>query len=143
MALHRRKLPPDDELFPDLTHYHSIVGALQFLTFTHPDICYSVNFVCQYMQSPTVAHFKLVKRILRYISGTSHFGMRILSSSSLDLYAFQTLIGLGAQLLAGPRLGFAPFLAVIAYHGVLRSNLPLLALVQRPSIVPWHPLLLN
>jgi hypothetical protein len=38
-----------------------------------------------------MAHFKMVKCILRYISGTSYFGMQILSSSSLDLYAFSNV----------------------------------------------------
>ena len=83
-----RKLSTNDELFLDPTHYRSIVSALQYPTFTRPDISYNVNFVCQFMHSFTMAHFKLVKRILRYISGTTHFGMRILSSSSFNLYAF-------------------------------------------------------
>jgi hypothetical protein len=110
MALHCRKLPPGDEMFPDPTHYRSIVGALQYLTFTRPDICYSVNYVCQFMQSPTVAHFKLVKRILRYISGTSHFGMRLLSSSSLDLYAFADADWAGCPATRRSTMGFCTFL---------------------------------
>ncbi|XP_042950169.1 uncharacterized mitochondrial protein AtMg00810-like [Carya illinoinensis] len=44
-------------LFPDLTMYHGLVGGLQYLTFTRPDLSYSVNYACQFMQSPTVAHF--------------------------------------------------------------------------------------
>jgi histone deacetylase 1/2 len=31
----------------DTTHYRSVVGALQYLTLTRPDISYSVNKVCQ------------------------------------------------------------------------------------------------
>lgn len=34
--------------------YKSIVGALQYLTITWPDIAYSVNKVCQYIHSPTL-----------------------------------------------------------------------------------------
>ncbi|CAL8996514.1 unnamed protein product, partial [Prunus brigantina] len=53
----------------DPTFYRSIVGALQYLTFTRPDLSYAVNTVCQYMTAPTEIHFNLVKRILRYIQG--------------------------------------------------------------------------
>jgi hypothetical protein len=34
------------ELFSDLTRFQQIIGALQYLTFTRPDICYVVNKVC-------------------------------------------------------------------------------------------------
>ena len=81
-------LPNCNELYPDPTHYRSIVGGLQYLTFTRPNISYSVNFVCQFMHAPTLAHYKLVKRILCYVRGTTHLGMHILASSTLDLYAF-------------------------------------------------------
>lgn len=42
--------------------YRSMVGALQYLTFTKPNIAYSVNIVCQFMNSPTNAHLCLVKK---------------------------------------------------------------------------------
>ena len=51
----------------DITQYRSIVGALQYLTFTRPDIAYAVNTVCQYMTNPSDVHFSAVKRILRYL----------------------------------------------------------------------------
>lgn len=53
-----------DELFKDPHLYRSLVGGLQYLTFTRPDISFSVNYVCQFMHNPTTFHFQLVKRIL-------------------------------------------------------------------------------
>jgi len=38
--------------FGDHTLYRSIVGALQYITITRPEIAYSVNKVCQYMHQP-------------------------------------------------------------------------------------------
>lgn len=35
-----------DPLFPDATRFRQLVGALQYLTFTRPDICYAINRVC-------------------------------------------------------------------------------------------------
>ena len=49
----------------DATEYCSIVGALQYLTLTKPDICYAVNQVCQFMHALTTVHLQAVKRILR------------------------------------------------------------------------------
>lgn len=53
--------------YGDTTHYRGVVGALQYLTLTRPDLTYSVNYVSQFMHAPTQAHFKMVRRILRYI----------------------------------------------------------------------------
>jgi hypothetical protein len=40
----------------DATKYRSVVGALQYLTLTRPDIAYSMNKVCQFLQLPTTIH---------------------------------------------------------------------------------------
>jgi histone deacetylase 1/2 len=55
----------------DCTRYRSIVGALQYLTLTRPDIVFSVNKVCQYLHAPTTSHWTAVKRILRYVRACS------------------------------------------------------------------------
>ena len=44
--------------------YRSVVGALQYLTNTRPDIAFVVNKACQFMQHPTSAHWLFVKCIL-------------------------------------------------------------------------------
>ena len=38
----------------DSTRYRSVVGALQYLTLTRPDIYFSVNKVCQYLHAPFI-----------------------------------------------------------------------------------------
>ncbi|XP_058751767.1 uncharacterized mitochondrial protein AtMg00810-like [Vicia villosa] len=67
---------------PDPTHFRSIVGALQYATLTRPEISYSVNKVCQFLSNPLEEHWKVVKRILRYLSGTLHHGLLIQAASS-------------------------------------------------------------
>jgi histone deacetylase 1/2 len=76
-------LGPDDS-----TRYRSIVGALQYLTLTRPDISFSVNKVCQFLHAPTTIHWTIVKRILRYIKGTLKLGLSFKRSSSSLLSAF-------------------------------------------------------
>uniref|UniRef100_A0ACD5V017 Uncharacterized protein n=1 Tax=Avena sativa TaxID=4498 RepID=A0ACD5V017_AVESA len=72
----------------DSTQYRSIVGDLQYLTLTRPDICFSVNKVCQYLHTPTTAHWTAIKRILRYINGTKQVGITFQPSSSTLLCAY-------------------------------------------------------
>jgi histone deacetylase 1/2 len=40
----------------DSTRYRSIVGALQYLRLTRPDLSFAVNKVCQFLHSPTTVH---------------------------------------------------------------------------------------
>lgn len=40
----------------DITKYRSIVGALQYLTLTRPDVSFPVNKVCQYLHALTTIH---------------------------------------------------------------------------------------
>jgi hypothetical protein len=74
------------EPFLDSTRFRQIIGALQYLTFIRPDICYAVNKVCQFMHAPTESHWVVVKRILRYVKGTSSFGLHLTHGSSLSLH---------------------------------------------------------
>lgn len=70
----------DDE-FTDVTLFHTLVGSLQYLTLTRPEIAHAVNVVCQHMHAPKASHFILVKRILRYIKGTLSHGLHFQPSS--------------------------------------------------------------
>jgi histone deacetylase 1/2 len=72
----------------DATWYRSLVGALQYLTLTRPDISFSVNKVCQYLHSPTIVHWSAVKQILWYVCGTLNYGLKIRSSKSMMVSAF-------------------------------------------------------
>jgi histone deacetylase 1/2 len=72
----------------DITHYRSIVGSLQYLTLTRPDISFSVNKVCQYLHDPTTTYWTAAKHILRYIQGTLKIGLIFHKSSSSLLGPF-------------------------------------------------------
>jgi histone deacetylase 1/2 len=72
----------------EATEYRSIVGGLQYLTITRPDISFAVNRVCQFLHAPRTTHWSAVKRILRYIRLTASYGLHLQSASSLGLSAF-------------------------------------------------------
>ncbi|XP_066375187.1 uncharacterized mitochondrial protein AtMg00810-like [Miscanthus floridulus] len=72
----------------DASDYRSLVGALQYLTMTRPDLQYAVQQAYLHMHAPTMAHQGLVKRILRYIRGTTELGLHLRRSSQSDLVAY-------------------------------------------------------
>jgi len=84
---YHRLLKDDGEPYPNPQLYISLVGALQYLTFTTPDIAFFVHQVCQFMQHPMMSHFTAVKRILRYLKGTLKFGLSY-TRGDLQLKAF-------------------------------------------------------
>jgi hypothetical protein len=51
----------DGEILPDPTEYRTIVGALQYVTLTRPDIAYSVNQLSQHMHVPTLSILQQLK----------------------------------------------------------------------------------
>ncbi|TYK06528.1 uncharacterized protein E5676_scaffold70G00630 [Cucumis melo var. makuwa] len=55
--------------------YRSIVGSLLYLTASRLDIAYAVGICARYQTDPRITHLEAVKRILKYIHGTSDFGM--------------------------------------------------------------------
>jgi hypothetical protein len=58
----------------DPTMYRSIVGSLRYLVNTRPDLAYLVGYISRFMEKPTTERLVAVKRVLRYIAGTLHFG---------------------------------------------------------------------
>ena len=68
------------------TSFRILVGALQYLTFTQPDLSFAVSQVCQFMHAPTDVHLMVAKRILWYLRGTLHCGL-LFQPGSLCLQA--------------------------------------------------------
>ncbi|RVX16039.1 Retrovirus-related Pol polyprotein from transposon RE1 [Vitis vinifera] len=87
----------DGDPMDEVTQYRSVVGALQYLTITRPDIAFAVNKACQFMQQPTSAHWLSIKRILRYPKGTMQDGLLLSPSTNLTIEGFSDA-DWGAQL---------------------------------------------
>ncbi|KAI3764159.1 hypothetical protein L2E82_14162 [Cichorium intybus] len=68
--------------------YRQLAGALQYLTFTRPDISYAVQQICMHMHAPRTSHLNALKRILRYIKGTINHGLLLTKSTSAKLLAY-------------------------------------------------------
>nr|GEU38243.1 ribonuclease H-like domain-containing protein [Tanacetum cinerariifolium] len=82
------KLGSDADPVSDPTLYHSLAGALQYLTFTRSYISYVVQQICLYMHDPRDPYFSTLKRILRYVRGTINHGLQLHVSSTSQLTAY-------------------------------------------------------
>lgn len=70
------------------TAYRQMIGALQYLSITRPDIAFAVNKLAQFMHRPTQTHLAAAKRLLRYLKGTLYHGWSLSHSSTPFLHAY-------------------------------------------------------
>ena len=63
------------ESLGDPRRYRRLVGKLNYLTITRPDISFPISVVSQFLQSPCDSHWDAVIRILRYIKSTPSQGV--------------------------------------------------------------------
>jgi hypothetical protein len=75
-------------LLSDSTYYRHLIGLLQYLTLTCPDISYAVHNVCQFMQHPRDSHLIVVKRVFRYLKGTLNIGFNFVKTPHIALRGF-------------------------------------------------------
>ena len=68
-------LTREGELFEDPEKYRRLVGKLNYLIITRPNIAHSVSIVSQYMSSPTIDNWTAVEHILCYWKGAPGQGI--------------------------------------------------------------------
>jgi hypothetical protein len=56
--------------------YKQMVGSLNYLTTTRPDITYSVSVLSQFMVKPQEIHWNVAKVVLGYLKGTLDYGIK-------------------------------------------------------------------
>lgn len=67
------KAETEEEINP--TEYRKVIGCLRYLMHTRPDMAFSVGVLSRYMESPRVSHGKALKHVLRYLKGTTDYGI--------------------------------------------------------------------
>ena len=59
----------------DITLYRSMIGCLLFLIASRLDISFSVGVCARFQANPKISHLTAIKRIIKYVNGTSDFGL--------------------------------------------------------------------
>nr|GEX75317.1 ribonuclease H-like domain-containing protein [Tanacetum cinerariifolium] len=72
----------------DQTKYHSMVGALMYLTASRPNIMHATCYCARYQAKPTEKHLTAVKRIFRYLKDTIQIRLWYLKDIGFELTAF-------------------------------------------------------
>eukprot|EP00253_Pinus_taeda_P023259 PITA_23259 len=67
------------------TMYRQLVGSLNYLTTTRPDISYVVSILSQFMAKPDESHWIAAKRVLRYVKGTINFGIEYTNACNVEV----------------------------------------------------------
>ena len=67
----RHKLSSKDEtLVVEQKKYRSMIGGLQYLTHSRPDIANAIGIMEKFQADPKEYHYTVVKSIFRYLKGT-------------------------------------------------------------------------
>ncbi|XP_048622596.1 secreted RxLR effector protein 161-like [Brassica napus] len=65
----------EDEREIGATEFRRIKGCLRYLLHTRSDLCYAVGVLSRYMHNPRDSYGQAIKHILRYVKGTTNYGM--------------------------------------------------------------------
>ncbi|XP_048624144.1 secreted RxLR effector protein 161-like [Brassica napus] len=68
----------------DATNYRKKVGCLRYLLHTRPDLYDCVGVLSRYMQDPKESHGVAMKQCLRYLQGTTSYGLTFNSASARE-----------------------------------------------------------
>ncbi|XP_050919141.1 secreted RxLR effector protein 161-like [Lathyrus oleraceus] len=72
----------------DVKKSKGMIGSLIYLNASRPDIMFSVCMFTRYQLAPKEYHLKVVKRILRYLHGTSNYGIWYSKGSDCNLVGY-------------------------------------------------------
>ncbi|GJT76476.1 hypothetical protein Tco_1043201 [Tanacetum coccineum] len=72
----------------DSTKYQGMIGSLLYLTSSRPDIIFSVCLCARFQEDPKTSHLEAVKRIFRYIKGTTHLGLWYPKRTSIETVVY-------------------------------------------------------
>ena len=68
----------------DATLFRTLIGGLQYLSLTRPDIAFAVKKLSQFMHRPSELHWVALKRLLRYLKGTIYHGLHLHRNTTLS-----------------------------------------------------------
>lgn len=78
----------------DASHFQSLIGVLHYLTFTRPDIAFSISKLSQFLHrpiGPILVHLIAAKHILHYLFGSPSTGI-LFHCSSTNIFKLRAFL---------------------------------------------------
>ena len=88
LPIHLKLSALEGDLLEDPTPYRSIVGKLNFLTNTRPNLSYAIKTLSQFMQKPRSSHRLALQHILLFVNHTCGQGIFLKASNKITIQAF-------------------------------------------------------
>ncbi|GKA18011.1 retrovirus-related pol polyprotein from transposon TNT 1-94 [Tanacetum coccineum] len=95
MNVHEKLVIDDGTGMADARKFRGLVGwqmqgssEVIYLTHTRPDLAYAVGLVSRFMHCPSKQHYGATKRILRYIAGTTTYGIWYVRKEKFELVGY-------------------------------------------------------
>ncbi|KAA3470481.1 Retrovirus-related Pol polyprotein from transposon TNT 1-94 [Gossypium australe] len=84
-----QKIDADKEgIKVDATQFKQMMRSLMYLTATRPDLMFIVSLISCFMANPTQLHFAAAKRVLRYLKGTTDYGVFYKKGGASEMVAY-------------------------------------------------------
>jgi hypothetical protein len=128
----------DGDAIDDPKMYRSLVGALQYLTVTRPDLAFAVQQACLHMHDPRALHLTLLKRILHYVRGTTSLGLHIRTSTDLSVTVYSDVDWAGWPDTRRSTSGFCVFLSDSLVSWSSKRQPTVSNLARKWSIARWR-----
>ncbi|GJU01735.1 retrovirus-related pol polyprotein from transposon TNT 1-94 [Tanacetum coccineum] len=109
----------------DSTKYQGMIGSLLYLTASRPDIMFSVCLCARFQEAPKTSHLEAVKRIFRYIKGTTHLGLWYPKGTGIEIVVYADSDHAGDYVDRKSTSGICTFVGCCLHLGS-RRNKPLL-----------------
>ena len=99
----------DGDPFNDPDRYRRLVGRLNYLTVTRPDIAFAVSMVSQFMSAPTVKHWEALEQILCYLKEAPRLGILYSNHGHSPIDCFADIDWAGSKIDRRSTTGYCVF----------------------------------
>src|SRR4051812_39083963 len=106
--------------------YRDMIGSLLYLTASRPDILFCVCLCARFQSDPIESHLTVVKRILRYLIGTTNVGLVYRRSEEYNLVEFCDADYAGDRIERKSTSGSCKFLGshLISWYSKKQATIP-------------------